>query len=70
MSKMYSNQKIKCNVVDCVHNCVSDCTCRLEQIKVCPCTNEKYAKSEEGTACASYHYAGDLNEKENMDYNS
>ena len=27
--------KIKCNVVKCVHNCIDDSTCRLNTIKVC-----------------------------------
>lgn len=56
--------KIQCNVVDCMHNCVENCTCRLDTIQVCNCSGEKYAKHEDGTACSSYNYAGDLNETE------
>ncbi len=56
--------KIECNVVDCEHNCIENSTCRLESIRVCNCSGDKYAKHEEGTACSSYNYVGDLNEKE------
>lgn len=55
---------IKCNVVDCAHNCVKDSTCRLETIKVCTSNGRRHAESEDGTACNSYHYVGDLNERE------
>ena len=55
---------IKCNVVDCAHNCVKDCTCRLDTIQVCTCNGKRHAESEDGTACNSYKYVGDLNEKE------
>lgn len=59
----YSNQKIKCNVGECVHNCIQDCTCRLEKIQVCPCSSklEEDSLPRDKTACASYQNAGDLN---------
>lgn len=55
--------KIECNVVDCMHNCIENSTCKLDAIRVCNCTGDKYAKKEDGTACSSYDYAGDLNEE-------
>lgn len=58
------SQKIKCGVTDCVHNCIDDCTCRLDSIKI----NVSYDKSKacctDETCCKSYDYAGDLNQVE------
>ena len=57
--------KIKCNVVKCVHNCIDDSTCRLNTIKVCECMNDKKSsKREDQTACDSYEYVGNLNKSE------
>lgn len=53
-TKNFSNQKIKCDVMDCAHNCNPDCICELETIKVCTCTDGNEAKTHEGTACGSY----------------
>ena len=53
-TKNYSNQKIKCDVKDCAHNCNSECICELETIKVCSCIDGDEAKTTEGTACKSY----------------
>lgn len=58
------DQKIRCNVVECIHNCIEDSTCRLEKIQVCPChavLNKEEAMPRDVTACASYQNAGDLN---------
>lgn len=57
------DQKIRCNVGGCIHNCVLDSTCRLEKIQVCPCTSKLSddALPRDKTACASYENAGDLN---------
>ncbi len=63
MSKKENDLKIECNVVDCVHNCIENCTCRLDKIRVCNCTGDKFAKEKDGTACSSYYYAGDLNQE-------
>ncbi len=61
----YGEQKIKCNVTKCVHNCIDNSTCRLESIKVCECMNDKNSnKKEDQTACGSYKYAGNLNQSE------
>lgn len=62
--KVVGNQKIICSVTDCVHNCVSDCTCRLETIKVNVMEDKARAETKDGTACKSYDYCGDLNESE------
>lgn len=56
--------RIKCNVTDCVHNCIYDSTCRLNSIKVGIMNEKNKAASVEGTCCKSYDYAGDLNESE------
>lgn len=53
-NKNYSNQKIKCDVMDCAHNQNEDCICELETIKVCTCTDGDRAESIEGTSCKSY----------------
>ncbi len=58
------NQKIKCGVTDCIHNCIDDCTCRLDSIKVNVVSDQTKACSKDGTCCKSYDYAGDLNEVE------
>lgn len=50
-------QKIKCNVSDCTHNCIKDSTCKLEQIQVCPCSSSITKDALKDTACASYEYA-------------
>lgn len=57
-------QKIKCSVADCTHNCLEDSTCRLECIKVSVMKDRPEAKCEEGTACCSYDFGGDLNQAE------
>ena len=59
------DDRIKCNVAKCVHNCIDDSTCRLNSIKVCECMNDKNSKErEEQTACGSYEYSGNLNQSE------
>ena len=58
------NQKIKCGVTDCVHNCIENSTCRLDSIKVNVVSDQTKAGSKDGTSCKSYDYAGDLNETE------
>lgn len=57
------DQKIKCTVAECLHNCIEDCSCRLEKIQVCPCSSklEENSLQRDKTACASYQNAGDLN---------
>lgn len=57
-------QKIGCNVTSCAHNCIDDCTCKLDQIRVSPCKMNGNKTPEDETACSSYHYAGDLNIEE------
>ena len=57
-------QKIKCNVTDCMHNCIDDSTCRLESIKVGIMSDKPKANCEDGTCCTSYNFGGDLNETE------
>lgn len=59
------NSRIKCNVSKCMHNCIDDSTCRLEEIKVCECLNDNNSKrKEDQTSCGSYKYIGNLNESE------
>lgn len=58
------NQKIGCNVTSCMHNCIDDSTCRLDQINVTPCGMNGNKTPEGETACGSYHYAGNLNVEE------
>ncbi len=46
------DDRIKCNVSKCLHNCIDDSTCRLNSIKVCECMNDKKSKNrEDQTAC-------------------
>lgn len=63
-NKNVGSQKISCGVTDCIHNCPSDCTCRLESIKVNVVEDKKEACSCDGTACKSYDFGGNLNESE------
>ena len=58
------NQKIKCGVTDCIHNCIDDSTCRLDSIKVNVVSDKSKANCKDGTCCKSYDYGGDLNEVE------
>ena len=59
------DDRIKCNVAKCAHNCIDDSTCRLNSIKVCECMNDnKSKKREDQTACGSYEYVGNLNKYE------
>ncbi len=59
------DERIRCNVSKCVHNCIDDSTCRLDTIKVCECMNDKKSKrSEDQTACGSYRFIGNMNEAE------
>lgn len=57
MIKETRSQKIKCNVADCAHNCIQDCTCRLEAIEVCPCSSKITKDPFKDTACSSYKFA-------------
>lgn len=61
---MSYKQKIECNVTKCAHNCIDDCTCRLDSIKVCNCKNQGSGELDDETACGSYDFAGNLNETE------
>ena len=61
---MENTQKIDCNVFDCAHNCVDDCSCRLDRIQVCPCTSKGTKNYDDETACSKYMYIGDLNMQE------
>lgn len=58
---MSYKQKIQCNVAHCTHNCIDDSTCRLDKILVSSCTTKANESANDTTACASYHYCGDLN---------
>lgn len=58
------SQKIGCNVTNCAHNNIDDCTCKLDQIRVSPCRLHGDKTPEDETACASYYYVGDLNVEE------
>lgn len=58
-------QKIKCNVTNCTHNCLDDCTCRLDEIHVASCINKKReSQKEDITMCNSFQDIGDLNVEE------
>lgn len=63
-NNIVGTQKIVCGVTDCIHNCMSDSTCRLDSIKVNVIEDKKKAETKDGTACKSYDYGGDLNESE------
>ncbi|MEG2348740.1 MAG: DUF1540 domain-containing protein [Clostridia bacterium] len=62
--KKEESKKINCNVCECSHNCMEDCTCKLESINVCPCTTKKTQDPLKDTACGSYEYSGNLNAEE------
>ena len=49
-------QKIKCDVVECTHNCIKDSTCMLDEISVCNCSYDKTKDPLKDTACGSYQY--------------
>jgi len=57
MNKNPGDQKIKCNVSDCTHNCIENSTCRLEEIQVCPCSHNATKDALKDTACSSYEYS-------------
>lgn len=57
MNKEKNGQKINCTVSDCIHNCVDDCTCRLGEISVCPCSATMTKDPLKDTACHSYKYS-------------
>lgn len=61
---MSHNQKIDCNVTKCMHNCIDDCSCRLERIQVCPTSARNTDTYDDETACGMYTYVGDLNTQE------
>jgi hypothetical protein len=46
-----------------MHNSIEDSTCRLESIKVCTCYPKPSGNFIEDTACGSYDYSGDLNQR-------
>ena len=50
-------QKIKCHVAECVHNCIKDSTCRLDEISVCNCSYDKTKDPLKDTACGSYEFS-------------
>lgn len=56
-NKKSGNQKIKCDVADCTHNCIKDSTCLLDEISVCNCNFDKTKDALKDTACASYRYS-------------
>lgn len=58
---MSYHQKIECNVVSCAHNCLEDCTCRLDRIIVKPCQSDNLKKGEIQCTCASYNFVGEMN---------
>lgn len=61
---MGKKQKIDCNVDTCMHNDISKCECRLDEIQVCPCKMSSEKSPESQTACSMYHYYGDLNKRQ------
>lgn len=62
---MKYSQKIGCNVASCAHNCIDDSTCRLESIRVTPCSGVKGDGSPfKETLCSSYLHAGEMNIEE------
>lgn len=63
-------QKIKCSVSSCTHNCVEDCTCRLEDVEICPCIHQKKDDGNKDfeTSCNSYCYCGNENIYESKMY--
>lgn len=63
---MSYTQKIECSVSSCAHNCLEDGTCRLDRIRVKPCTLGKDRSPEAETACGSYNYVGELNTVERI----
>jgi len=65
MKKNNGQQKIKCTVSDCSHNCTTDSTCLLNQISVCNCHLEKTKDPLKDTACSSYEYS-ETKHKENL----
>lgn len=62
---MKYNQKIECNVSNCTHNAIQDCTCKLDRIQVSPCSNKGTKTSEDETLCSMYLYAGHMNNENN-----
>ena len=63
----YNNQKIMCNVTNCLHNCIENSTCRLDKIKVgrkTESTKNDRNDPHMQTTCLSYNYSGDLNKTE------
>lgn len=63
---MSYHQKIACNVSSCAHNCLEDCTCRLDRIMVRPCAGDKARTPEGETSCGSYFYIGEMNIAERL----
>ena len=63
---MSYHQKIECNVSSCAHNCLEDCTCRLDRIKVRPCVGDVTRTSDGETYCDSYFYVGEMNIAERL----
>lgn len=57
-------QKILCNVTNCAHNCLDDCSCRLDKIQVAPCGPKGDTSAKDETLCSSYLYSGNLNSEE------
>ncbi len=55
------DQKIKCSVVSCTHNCVDNCTCMLDKIIVCPCSLEAEGDKDTETCCGNYENCGNEN---------
>lgn len=65
---MSYHQKIECNVSSCAHNCLEDCTCRLDRIIVKPCRNSNDSRTPDSdTCCSSYYYVGGMNVAEILD---
>ena len=47
-------QKIGCTVIDCEHNSMDDCCCKLNQIQVAPMGKMTTVDNKDETSCASY----------------
>ncbi len=63
---MSYHQKIECNVSSCAHNCLEDCTCRLDRIMVRPKAGDKTRTPGSETSCGSYFYIGEMNVVERL----
>lgn len=58
---MAYHQRIKCNVVECVHNSLESSTCRLDEIIVTHGKTRNDNDTDDETACGMYKFIGNLN---------